>query len=56
MERMNTREYNKCKFYSILIRQCTEAMHTELKVIDNFKERYTAFDFIWFLEQVKIIS
>ena len=46
MEIMITLDDKKWKLYSLVIGQCTEAILTELKGIEDFKERDTVFDCI----------
>ena len=52
---MKTLDNNKYKLYSLALIKCTYAMHTELKGIKYFEERDTILDYIWLLEQVKLV-
>ena len=56
LNRVEAFEDNKMRVYGLVWGQCTAALQAELRGVQGFKEKDPAYDCLWLLQQVKMIS
>jgi hypothetical protein len=56
LNQMEALEDNKMRVYGVVWGQCTTALQAELRGVQDFKEKNSAYDCLWVLQQVKLIS
>jgi hypothetical protein len=56
LTRVEALEDNKMRVYGLVWGQCTAALHAELRGDKDFKEKDSACDSLWLLQQVKLMS
>jgi hypothetical protein len=56
LNRMEALEDNKMRVYGLVWGQCTAALQAELRGVEDFKEKDSAYNCLWLLQQVKLVS